>query len=73
MSIASCGLGDDAGVLVVAPRRAARMLDIGITRLYELLAAGELDSFKDGKSRRITTASIRAYVERKLGEEAEAA
>jgi hypothetical protein len=52
--------------LVVSPRRAQEMLDIGHSRLYELLSAGELQSFKDGKSRKILVASIRNYVARKL-------
>jgi len=42
------------------------MLDCGITRLYRLLAAGELESFLDGRSRKITVTSIRRYVERRL-------
>jgi hypothetical protein len=43
------------------------MLDIGHSRLYELLAAGKLESFKDGKSRKITMRSIKSYIERQLG------
>jgi len=46
--------------IVVSPRRACHMLDCGATRLYRLLAAGEQDS----RSRKITVASIRRYVER---------
>jgi excisionase family DNA binding protein len=34
--------------------------------IYELIRNGELDSYLDGRRRLITTASIRAYVERKL-------
>jgi hypothetical protein len=52
--------------LVVSPRRAQQMLDIGHSRLYELLSQGELQSFKDGKSRKISVASIRDFVARKL-------
>jgi len=52
--------------LVVPPRRACEMLSIGLTRCYELMNAGELKSFKDGKSRKITVASIRAYVDCRL-------
>jgi hypothetical protein len=54
------------GPLLVKPRDAWRMLGCGNTRGYELLAAGELDSFLDGRSRKITVASIHAYVARKL-------
>lgn len=52
--------------LIISPRRAQAMLDVGHSRLYELLAAGELKSFKDGKSRKILVASIRDYVARRL-------
>ena len=52
--------------IVVKPRTAAAMLGCGITRLYELIAACEIESFKDGRSRKITTASIRDYVARRL-------
>ena len=65
MSIHSTALGDDEP-LVVSPRRAGRMLDCGNTRLYELIAARELQTYKDGKSRKITVASIKAYIARRL-------
>jgi hypothetical protein len=65
MSIPSTGLSKD-GPLVVSPRRARHMLDTGNTHLYELLAAGELDSFLDGRSRKITVESIYRYISRRL-------
>jgi excisionase family DNA binding protein len=52
--------------LVVRPRDACRMLSIGLTRLYELLQAGELESYRSGRSRRISVVSIHAYVERQI-------
>ena len=61
MSIQSTGLGHDEA-LVVSPRRARRMLDCGNTRLYELISARKVESFKDGKSRKITVASIKSYI-----------
>ncbi len=69
MSIHSTGLGDDER-LVVSPRRAAVFLDCGITRVYELLNSGQLQSFKDGAARKIVVASIRDYVARKLAQAA---
>jgi hypothetical protein len=42
------------------------MLDCGITRMYALLAADELQSYLDGRSRKIIVRSIHAYVERRL-------
>jgi excisionase family DNA binding protein len=82
MSIHSTGLGHDhrgarrktatsAGfdsdeAFVVTPRRARHLLAIGNTRLYELLNAGELESYRDGGARRITMASIHRYIVRRL-------
>jgi excisionase family DNA binding protein len=54
--------------VVVGPSKAMTMLDCGRTYLYELLAAGELESYRDGKSRKITVASIYARIRRKLQE-----
>jgi excisionase family DNA binding protein len=56
--------GDPRLPLAVGPREACRLLSIGITRLYELIGNGELESYRDGGSRRITTRSIVARVER---------
>jgi excisionase family DNA binding protein len=52
--------------LAVRPSQAAQMLGIGMTKLYELLDEGGLESFHIGRSRRITTASIARYIERQL-------
>jgi hypothetical protein len=65
MSIHSTVLGKDEP-LIVSPRRARSMLDCGNTRLYELIAAHELETFKDGKSRKITVKSIKAYIARRI-------
>ena len=43
---------------------AARMIGIGRTKLYELIASGELETIKIGKATRITTASLHKLVER---------
>jgi hypothetical protein len=40
----------------------------GKTKLFELIAAGELESFLDGPVRRITTRSIHARIQQKLEE-----
>jgi excisionase family DNA binding protein len=56
----------ELGPLVVRPKGARRMLNCGQTRLYELIAAGELDSFRDGRSRKITLESIHRYIRRRL-------
>ena len=57
---------NDPDPLVVRPKVAWKMLACGNTRGYELLAAGELESYKDGRSRKITVASIKALVARRL-------
>jgi excisionase family DNA binding protein len=48
--------------LVVTPREACRLMGCGITRLYEMIGAGEIESYLDGRARRITMASIRARI-----------
>ena len=72
MNIYSTRLGHDEPI-VVSPRRARQLLDCGNTRLYEMIAARDLDSYRDGKSRKIRMASIRAYVARRLAESADRA
>jgi hypothetical protein len=66
MSICSIGLGE-FGPLVVKPKVAWKMLACSNTRGYELLAAGELETFLDGRSRKITVESIHRYIARRLG------
>jgi hypothetical protein len=52
--------------LVVSPREAWVMLNCGNTYGYALLKARELESFWDGRSRKITVESIRQYIARKV-------
>ena len=65
MSIHSTGIGE-LGPLVVKPRQAELMLSCGHKKLYQLLAAGDLQSFRDGSSRKIVVESIRQYIARRL-------
>lgn len=44
--------------------QAAAVLDIGITKLKELLRSGEIHSIRIGRSRRITRSSLQAYIDR---------
>lgn len=46
---------------------AARMIGVGRTKLYELIAAGEVETVKLGKSTRITTASLHDLIRRQRG------
>src|ERR1700692_4290227 len=50
--------------LAVSPKATQQMLDCGHSKLYELLATGELDSYLDanGRARKITMASIESYI-----------
>jgi excisionase family DNA binding protein len=59
--------GIDLDPLAVSPRQACRLLAIGNTHLYELIRRGELQSYRDGRARRITMQSIRARVARLAG------
>jgi hypothetical protein len=54
--------------LAVRTREAQRLGGWGKTKLFELIKAGEVDSYLDGRVRLITTASIRARIQRKLQE-----
>jgi len=80
MSIHSTGLGrgerkqrrsrvGDFEPLAVAPKQACRLLGIGNTRLYQLIAANEVESYLDGRARRITMRSIHARIARLLAAE----
>lgn len=52
--------------LAVRRRTAARMLDCGETKIYELEKSGELETIKLGADRRITVESIRRFIQRQL-------
>lgn len=54
--------------LLVRPRAARTMLACGNERLYDLLNSGELESFREGRARLITVASIHKYIARRLAE-----
>ena len=52
--------------LVLTPAQAQTALQCGPTRLWDLINAGEVESFLDGNRRRITARSVSDYVNRKL-------
>jgi hypothetical protein len=64
---------DDVGPVAVPPNTAFAMLSLGVTKGYQLINSGELESFKIGRATRVTTASIRAYVARQLSQQQRAA
>src|SRR5262245_35771877 len=55
-----------ADSLVVSPRKAWEMLNCSNDHGYRLLAAGELESFLDGRLRKVTVASINSFIQRRI-------
>jgi hypothetical protein len=43
---------NDVEPLAVSPRQACFLLSVGTTRLYELIRAGELQAYYEGRARR---------------------
>lgn len=54
--------------VAVRPKDAFDALGVGVTKGYELIGSGELQAIKIGRATRITVASVRALVERRLQE-----
>jgi excisionase family DNA binding protein len=50
--------------LAVSPSQACLLLGIGNTRLYQLIGNGEIETYREGRARRITMQSIRHRVAR---------
>jgi excisionase family DNA binding protein len=57
-----------ARALLLTPEEAAGVLRIGRTAVYELMAAGALESVHVGRSRRIPVAAVEAFVARLVAE-----
>jgi excisionase family DNA binding protein len=49
--------------LLLTVREAADVLSVSRSRVYELIYAEQLDSVKIGRSRRVSLASVRRFVE----------
>jgi hypothetical protein len=52
--------------LVTDANGAAAMIGKCKSEVYDLLHRGELESYLDGRARRITISSIRSYIDRKV-------
>jgi hypothetical protein len=52
--------------LAVSPDVASVLLDIGLTKTYELIHSRELETYIDGKNRKVTMRSIKARIARLL-------
>jgi len=57
---------DSTPPLVVRPREAARLLACSPSSLYGLLRAGELESYRETRARKITMRSIEKYIARQI-------
>jgi excisionase family DNA binding protein len=55
--------------IVASPNQTMKVLMVSREKLYSLINTGELESYTEGRSRRITVKSIGAYVERRLAAE----
>jgi excisionase family DNA binding protein len=51
--------------LSVRPSKAAKLLDVGRGTIHQLLASGELRSFKIGTARLIYVDDLRSFIERR--------
>lgn len=70
MAVIPLQIGESDEPLVVSAGVAMHKLYVSRSRLYELINSGELESYTQGRARRITVRSINAYVERRLAAEA---
>jgi excisionase family DNA binding protein len=61
---------DEVVILGVTFKQGCKIIGVGATRGYELINAGEIESYRDGKSRKLVFASLKAYVERQVLAEA---
>ncbi|WP_250289509.1 helix-turn-helix domain-containing protein [Frankia sp. CiP1_Cm_nod1] len=53
--------------LLLTAAEAAAVLGVGRSTVYELMAAGQIESVRIGRSRRIPRAALVAYVDRLRG------
>jgi excisionase family DNA binding protein len=46
----------------VPAKKAAPAIGVGMTRLYQLINAGEIESYRDGKARKIVVEAVKPRV-----------
>jgi excisionase family DNA binding protein len=61
----------DRRPIIASVNETMATLKIGRQKIYQLLNSGELESYREGGSRKILWRSIEAYIERRLKQEAE--
>jgi hypothetical protein len=73
MSLIALQGGGGERPLVATPNQTMQKLQVSRSTLYALLNSNppELDSYTEGRSRRITLESIDAYIKRRLAAEAQ--
>ncbi|HWV36880.1 MAG TPA: helix-turn-helix domain-containing protein [Vulgatibacter sp.] len=49
--------------MAVRPEQAARMIGVGRTKVFELIAAGEIRAFYVGRARLIDVADLRRFLD----------
>lgn len=72
MSVSAHDPAKVPGRLAYSVEEAAELLGIGRTFMFQLIATGEIDSFKIGKRRKIARDAIDAYIERLRAQQAPA-
>jgi excisionase family DNA binding protein len=58
--------------LLLRPLEAAEAIGVGRSKVYELLASGEVPSIKIGGSVRVPVDALRRWIDRQLAERTEA-
>jgi hypothetical protein len=59
---------DENKPLIVGMTKAEFLLDCGHDQIYDLIRAGELDSYIEGNRRKITMASIERLIAKRLAD-----
>jgi excisionase family DNA binding protein len=54
----------DQSPLLLSPERVSERLDMGRTKVYQLIATGELESVKIGRSRRVPADAVHTFIGR---------
>jgi excisionase family DNA binding protein len=59
-------LTDPVKPLVVGPAKTGVLLDAGLDTVYDLIKSGELESYLEGRRRKITMQSIERLIQKRL-------
>jgi hypothetical protein len=61
---------DELYPLATSVKAGCRIINCGTTKMFELIKTGEIESYKDGKTRQLVVASLHDYVARRRAEAA---